>query len=239
MTVTPYGKKESKKEEVRDMFDHIAPTYDLLNRVLSLRIDRRWRRKTIQEAAKGHPARILDVATGTADLAIEAARLQPQEIIGADIAAEMLRIGQRKIGRKNLSHLIRLVQADSENLPFGDGYFDLVTVAFGVRNFEHVEQGIREMQRVLRPGGRLLVLEFSSPGQPLFNRLYQFYFKRILPLLGRMISRDLSAYRYLYESVSAFPQRDEFTSLLTDAGFRDARYTPLTMGIACLYSGVK
>lgn len=239
MTVTPYGTSRSKKEEVREMFDNIAPTYDLLNHTLSLNVDKAWRRKAIREAGLSRPRTILDVATGTADLAIQAASLHPEKIVGVDLSAEMLRVGEQKIAKLKLDQLITLQQGDSEDLPFSEAEFDVAMAAFGVRNFENTRKGLQEMHRILKPGGKIVVLEFTNPANPLINYFYQLYFKGILPIIGKLISKDFSAYRYLPESVGAFLQREDFTALLDDCGFRESRYRSLTLGIACLYTAIK
>jgi demethylmenaquinone methyltransferase/2-methoxy-6-polyprenyl-1,4-benzoquinol methylase len=238
--VTPYSDQESKKRQVAKMFDNIAPKYDFLNHFLSLGIDISWRKKTIREIAPYHPKHILDVATGTADLAIEAARtLKPEKIIGVDIANEMLEIGRKKLGRRNLNAVIELETGDSENLRFTDETFDAVTVAFGVRNFENLEAGLREMHRVLRPGGVMAVLEFSTPTLFPFKQLYNFYFSTILPFIGRVTSKDTRAYSYLYESVQAFPDKGRFESILKKNGFKTVKSKALTLGICTLYVAEK
>ena len=221
------------------MFNNIAHRYDFLNHFLSVGIDRCWRRKLIRKMGQFHPADILDVATGTADLAIAAAKLNPREILGIDIAEEMLAIGQLKIERLQLHEMIRLRQADSENLPFPDASFDAVMVAFGVRNFENLDKGLAQMYRVLRQGGRVYILEFSKPRKFPVKQLYGYYFNYILPVLGRMVSKDMSAYTYLPESVSAFPDGPEFLALMEQAGFRHVECQQLTFGVASLYRGQK
>jgi demethylmenaquinone methyltransferase/2-methoxy-6-polyprenyl-1,4-benzoquinol methylase len=228
-----------KKEHVRDMFDRIAQHYDFLNHFLSLGIDRRWRRRAIDILRGEKPALILDVATGTADLAIEAMRLAPEKIIGIDISEEMLRLGKRKIRELDAEQVIELRQGDSEDLPFEDCTFDAITVAFGVRNFENLERGLMEMLRVLRNNGTLVVLEFSRPKDFPFAQLFLFYFHHLLPIIGRFISRDRRAYAYLPESVQAFPDGSGFTGKLENAGFLSTRHIPLTFGVCGLYVGKK
>lgn len=239
-TVKPYQTEGSKKQQVSNMFDRIAPYYDFLNRLLSLGIDTLWRKKAINLLKSDRPQKILDVATGTADVAIEAAkRLSPNQIVGIDISTEMLEVGRKKIKRKGLQEIITLEEGDSENLPFEDNTFDALTVAFGVRNFENLELGLREMQRVLKPGGKVVILEFSRPTTFPFRQLYHFYFKNILPFIGKFTSKDPKAYRYLYESVQAFPDGDQFLNILTQTGYKSNRCIPLTLGVCSIYLGEK
>lgn len=238
--VKPYSPQESKKLQVARMFDNIARRYDMLNHLLSLGIDVYWRKQTVEAIAPWKPRKILDVATGTADLAIEAARrLRPDEIIGVDIAREMLEIGKKKISERKLASCIRLEYGDSEQLQFEDASFEAVTVAFGVRNFERLQKGLSEMHRVLKPGGVLAILEFSTPTLFPFRQIYNFYFRHILPFIGRITSKDPRAYRYLYESVQAFPDRERFCAILTQTGFRTVKSKPLTLGICTLYVAEK
>lgn len=239
-SVTPYGSTAGKKAEVEQMFDRIAPRYDLLNRVLSLGIDVRWRKRAIRYLAKEKPARILDVATGTADVAILMAKmLSPKAIIGIDIAQQMLELGRKKIEQQGLSGIIHLEGGDSEKLQFDDESFDAVTVAFGVRNFENLEKGLSEMRRVLRPGGRVVILEFSKPRFFPFKQIYNAYFKYVLPLIGRLTSRDMRAYTYLFESVQAFPEGEDFKNILTKTGYRNPSCERLTLGICSIYSATR
>ncbi|MBX2926694.1 MAG: bifunctional demethylmenaquinone methyltransferase/2-methoxy-6-polyprenyl-1,4-benzoquinol methylase UbiE [Saprospiraceae bacterium] len=238
--VKPYSEEGSKKSQVSAMFNRIAPYYDLLNRVLSLGIDRSWRKKAIALLKNGKPRHILDVATGTADVALMTAhRLSPEQIIGIDISTEMLDIGRQKITKQGLDAIIELQEGDSENLPFPDNTFDAVTVAFGVRNFEHLENGLAEMLRVLKPGGQAVILEFSQPTAFPFKQLFHFYFRNILPVVGRMTSKDPKAYRYLYESVQAFPDGERFLEVLQKTGYKSNRCIPLTLGICSIYSAFK
>jgi demethylmenaquinone methyltransferase/2-methoxy-6-polyprenyl-1,4-benzoquinol methylase len=238
--VKPYEPDSSKKEQVSKMFDNIAPKYDLLNRVLSLGIDTIWRKKMIEKIRSLNPKQILDVATGTGDVALEAQkRLKPDFITGVDISHEMLEVGREKIRKKGLTESIRLDLGDSENLPYDDNSFDAVTVAFGVRNYENLEKGMREMNRVLRPGGKLVVLEFSRPTIFPFKQLYNFYFKNILPTIGKLTSKDQRAYTYLYESVQAFPDGDDFLAVMNKTGYSSPDLERLTLGICTLYTGVK
>ncbi len=238
--VKPYSEKESsKKQQVAEMFDNISQRYDFLNHFLSLSIDKGWRKKVVKIAARSNPKNILDVATGTADLAIALTRVHPEKITGIDISAGMLSVGDKKISEKGLTSIISLQQADSENLPFEDNSFDIVTVAFGVRNFENLEKGLREIYRVLKKDGKLLVLEFSQPTAFPFRQLYQFYFKNILPGLGKLVSKDKSAYTYLPESVDAFPYGKDFNDILKKINFTQTRFEPLTFGVATIYEATK
>ncbi len=238
--VKPYEKDAEKKHQISKMFNNISGKYDFLNHFLSAGIDRRWRKKAIAELKEIDPKIILDVATGTADLALEAERqLKPEKIIGIDIAVKMLDIGRQKISKKGLVEIITLDEGDSENLPFQDNTFDAVTVAFGVRNFANVENGLKEMIRVLKPGGKCVILEFSKPKVFPIKHLYNFYFKKILPGIGRMTSKDKKAYAYLYESVQAFPEGEDFIELLNKLGLNQTKCEALTMGICSIYSGVK
>lgn len=238
--VKPYKEQEgSKKQQVEEMFDNISERYDFLNHLLSMNIDKGWRKKVVKLASKEKPKVILDVATGTADLAIALSKLHPEKITGVDISNGMLDVGRQKIAKKNLSQIITLKQADSEDLPFNDNQFDAITVAFGVRNFENLEKGLSEMHRVLKPGGRLLVLEFSQPQKFPFKQLYGFYFKNILPGLGKLVSKDSSAYTYLPESVGAFPYGDKFIGILRKISFSSNSAYPVTFGIATIYESVK
>lgn len=244
-----------RKRRVQGMFNAIASRYDLLNHLLSAGIDLYWRRRALSLVRVERPARVLDLATGTGDFALAARRLKPQRVVGADVALNMLRLGSSKLGsRKRGSSQVEadtgaaagtqgipliLLCADAESLPFADDSFDLVTAAFGVRNFGDVSVGLAQAQRVLKPGGELVILEFSDPTAPVFSQLYRFYFKRILPVLGGIISGNRQAYSYLPESVAAFPQRDGFLRLMRDAGFDRERATSLTLGICAVYQGHK
>jgi demethylmenaquinone methyltransferase/2-methoxy-6-polyprenyl-1,4-benzoquinol methylase len=221
------------------MFNHIAGRYDLLNHLLSMGIDRGWRKKLVKLMAEDHPKRILDMATGTADLAIAAARIKPENITGTDIAEEMLAVGQEKVDKLGLSGVITLLKADSENLPFGDAEFDAAMVAFGVRNYENLPKGLKEMCRVLKPGSRAFILEFSKPQKFPVKQLFGFYSRFILPTIGRLVSRHSTAYSYLPESVAAFPQDEQFIQIMLDAGFRKAEFISLSFGITNLYIGKK
>ena len=238
--VKPYSPDGSKKEQVAEMFNAISPKYDALNRILSVGIDQSWRRKTVREIRATGATQILDVATGTADLALALADGIPgSKVVGVDISAGMLDVGRQKVRARRKDDRVRLDLGDGEQLPYGDGEFGAVTVAFGVRNFENLEKGLADMHRVLQPGGTLAVLEFSQPTLWPFRPLYLFYFKNILPRIGRLISKDASAYTYLPDSVQAFPYGAAFEAKLREAGFRTVRTRPLTLGIASLYVAVK
>ena len=238
--VVPYKEDSSaKKQQVAKMFDSISDRYDFLNHFLSLGIDILWRRKAISLLKEIQPKVILDVATGTGDFSIEALRLKPQRIIGVDISEGMLDVGRRKMREKKIDHIIQLQSGDSENIPFADNFFDAVIVAFGVRNFENLEQGLSEMLRVAKPGGKVVILEFSRPSKFPMKQLYNVYFTTILPLIGRWISRDQAAYRYLPESVQAFPDGDDLIKILSDVGYKNPQCDPLTFGISSLYWGTK
>jgi demethylmenaquinone methyltransferase/2-methoxy-6-polyprenyl-1,4-benzoquinol methylase len=231
---------EDKKAAVESMFDSIAWRYDFLNHFLSFSIDRLWRKRAIKVISKYHKnPEILDVATGTADLAIASYRLHPVKITGIDISAKMLEIGRAKVVKKGLSDRIELIQADSENIPFEDNRFDVAMVAFGVRNFAHPLIGLSEMNRVVRNGGMIMVLEFSKPSGFPFRSVYNFYFRNILPFFGRLFSKDKAAYKYLPDSVMKFPDNDAFLILLTRAGFSETKQIKLTGGIASIYTGIK
>ena len=222
------------------MFDRIAPTYDTLNHLLSFQTDRRWRRKAARWAAEGTPSVLLDVATGTADLAIALARRLPSaHITGIDLSEKMVDLGREKVEQRHLEHQVNLLQGDVAHLPFPDGSFDSVTVAFGVRNFEDLEQGLSEIHRVTRPEGRVTILEFSLPERFPIKQLYRFYFHRILPLVGRWVSRDHDAYRYLPRSVEHFPPPERFEHLLSARGMEPIRRQRLNLGIATLYQAKK
>lgn len=239
MNKPPTTQSEGRKSQVKVMFDKIAPSYDRLNHLLSFGIDRGWRRKLVKEMAAGNPKNILDLATGTADLAIAAASLKPDHITGTDIAEEMMAIGREKIRKKGLSELISLQYADSENLPFADQTFDAAMVAYGVRNYENLPRGLAEMARVLKPGGRAFILEFSEPASFPVKYLYRFYFNKLLPVAGRLVSKHSTAYTYLPESVAACPRDSEFTNLMLQSGFRSAVFRRLTFGITNLYIAQK
>lgn len=232
-------KTAGKKESVRVMFNSIASRYDFLNHFLSFGIDILWRKKLVRMLRKQNPTSILDVATGTGDLAIEASRIKNVTITGVDIAEEMLEVGRTKVLKKGLSDIINLQFADSENLPFDSFVYDASIVSFGVRNFENLGTGLAEMCRVLKPNGKIYILEFSMPTNFPILQLYNFYFKFILPLIGRLISKDKSAYTYLYESVQDFPSGKDFLIQLQQAGFESPKQHKLSFGIASIYTGIK
>ena len=237
-THPPIGEVEGKREHIEAMFDAIAPRYDLLNRILSLGIDQYWRHRAIDLLRPERITHLMDMATGTADLAIMAEQeLHPRTVVGVDISAEMLRFGQQKLDKQGLSPRISLMQADAADLPFGDNVFDAALVAFGVRNFEDLHAGLRDMGRTLRPGGVLVVLEFSQPRSALMAPLYDWYSRNVLPRVGGTLSPDAGAYQYLPDSVSAFPDGPDFLKRMHDAGYTDLLWQPLTFGIASLYRG--
>lgn len=239
-TVKPYKESSlSKKEQVATMFDNIAGNYDFLNHFLSLGIDIFWRKRLVRKLQKQKPQNILDVATGTADLAIAMMKIKPFNVVGIDISNGMLEVGRKKIKQQDLEKTIQLQQADSEDLPFKDATFDAVTVSFGARNFENLQKGLSEMARVLKPGGKIYILEFSKPTLFPFKQLYDFYFKFVLPLIGKLLSKDNAAYSYLPESVKAFPHGKELNSIIENCGYTNAKNYPLTMGIASIYTAQK
>lgn len=236
MGTVPYkGSGMSKKDQVEEMFDDISSRYDLLNHLFSFNIDKVWRRKAIRLLGRCEPLTILDIATGTADFALAAVRLNPQKITGIDLSEGMLKKGRRKIERKGLADLIELLKADSEALPFRDNSFDASIVGFGVRNFENTGKALEEIYRVLKPGGVFIVLEFSQPRNAAFKFLYSLYFNRVLPWLGGVFSKNRRAYSYLPASANVFPDGECFMSILKNAGFETRSWMPLTFGIASIY----
>ena len=239
--VTPYGTTDTAKtEQVRQMFDAIAPAYDFMNRAMTLGIDIWWRKLAVKRLKRIRPAAILDVATGTGDFAIQLNKsLHPQHITGIDLSQGMLDEARRKVKDKGLEEKITFVKGDCMALPMADGTFDAVTVAFGVRNFEHLQQGYEEMARVLKPGGMLCVLELSTPGNRLIRWFYDLYALHIIPAIGAMKSGDKTAYRYLPESIAAVPQGDDMLQLMRNAGLRDATFKCLTLGVCTIYTAVK
>jgi len=240
-TITPYHDQQgTKKQQVADMFNNISKTYDFLNHFMSLGIDIIWRKKAINELKKDQPKLILDVATGTGDFAFEALYiLKPDKIIGVDISQGMLDIAKQKIAKRNLGDHFEVKLGDSEKLPFEAGEFDAVTVAYGVRNFENLEIGLADIQRVLKPGGKAVILEFSKPKVFPVKQLYKFYFNYITPGIGKLFSKDSRAYSYLPESVAAFPDGETFVGLMDKVGFKNTKCRPLAFGICSIYTGVK
>lgn len=240
MSVVPYKDKEgSKREQVAEMFDNISPKYDLLNHLLSGGVDIYWRKRAIKLLRKQQPKKILDIASGTGDFAIEALSLKPEKIIGVDISEGMLAVGREKVKKLGKQDIITLQAGDSENLSFESNYFDAVIVSFGVRNFQNLLAGLTEMNRVMKPQGNCVVVEFSKPRSFPFKQLYNFYFKYILPLIGKTVSKDSSAYTYLPESVQAFPDGEAFLDIFKKAGFINTKCIPLTFGICTIYIGQK
>jgi len=239
--VKPYKHLPSgKKEQVEQMFDKIAWRYDFLNHLLSWGIDKGWRRKVVKSLDSLNSGdTLIDVATGTGDLAIAMAQKLPVNVVGIDLSKAMLDQGIEKIKARKLNQQISLQKMDVESLTFADNYFSAATVAFGVRNFGNLHQGLQQMHRVIKPGGRIAVLEFSMPRNVVFRALYKFYAKFVLPMIGRLFSRESFAYSYLPDSVQAFPAYDEFVLRLKEAGFKECTYRPLTLGIACLYTATK
>lgn len=221
------------------MFDDIAPKYDFLNQLLSLGIHKGWRKKSIRLLKAKQPKTILDIATGTADFAIEAMQLKPEKVTGVDISAGMLKLGKEKVKKLGLENKIELTLADSENLPFPDNTFDAITVGFGVRNFEHLEKGIKDMHRVLKPGGLMVILEFSKPRVFPVKQLYKIYFRYITPFIGKVFSKNNAAYTYLPESVNAFPDGADFLNVLKKVGLKETKAISLSFGIASIYIAEK
>ena len=225
---------------IATMFDRISPKYDVLNHMLSLNVDKVWRKKTAKAVAKHHPKTILDLATGTADLAISLAKYNPKaHIIGMDISEKMLEIGKEKVAKKGLANQIELCLGNAAALPFNDNTFDAVTVAFGVRNFEDLVKGLSEIHRVMKPDGQAVILEFSMPEKFPVKQLYRFYFKRVLPKIGQIVSKDPSAYTYLPQSVERFPTPLDFQQILSEKGLKQGSLKRLSFGIATLYTAFK
>ncbi|OXG09529.1 demethylmenaquinone methyltransferase [Flavobacterium araucananum] len=238
--ITPYKDSSlGKKEQVAQMFDNISGNYDNLNRVISFGIDIKWRKKVLKIVSDKKPKIILDIATGTGDLAILMTQTNAEKIIGLDISAGMLEVGKKKIDEKKLSHVIDLVLGDSEKIPFEDNYFDAITVGFGVRNFENLEKGFAEILRVLKPNGVFVILETSVPDKTPYKQGYKFYSKNILPIIGKLFSKDNSAYGYLSESAAVFPYGEALNNILRKIGFIDVVAMPQTFGVATIYSASK
>ena len=238
MQVTPYNTDQSKKTQVEDMFDNIAPKYDLLNHVLSMKIDVLWRNNLVKWMRKDHPKLVLDVATGTGDLAIAVQKGLEAEVVGLDLSQQMLNVGIDKIKKINLSDKITMVKGDAENLTFEDNKFDAVSVAFGVRNFENLEKGLAELRRVVKENGSVFILEFSKV-EGFLGPFYMFYFKNILPQIGKLVSKDNRAYTYLPDSVNAFPFGEQMKNILLNTGFKKVEYKKLSLGIATIYKATK
>lgn len=238
--IKPYGDSGDKGEQVEQMFDNIAPTYDVLNHRLSGDIDKRWRRKAIAQLAPFRPQKLLDIATGTGDFALLAARmLQPQQLIGADISEGMMAVGRQKVQRQGLEKMISFRREDCMQLSFADESFDAVTAAFGIRNFKDLDTCLRELHRVLRPGGHLSIVELSAPVRPPMSWFFKIYSHTLLPLYARIVSKDKSAYRYLISSIEAFPQGEEMTQILRKAGFEQVTFRRLTFGVCTMYLATK
>ena len=234
----PYNTDQTKKEEVREMFDNIAPKYDLLNHTLSMSIDRVWRRRVVGEVRRAKPGRILDVATGTANLLIAMdSRIRDVQVLGVDLSEQMLAVARRKIEARGLDGRIVLDRGDAERLAVADASVDVATVAFGVRNFGDLGAGLRELARTIKPGGKVVILEFSRPRNRVFRALYEFYSYKILPRIGGLVSRDKRAYEYLPASVGEFPAPEEFMGMMARAGFRNCRARSQSFGIAQIYIG--
>lgn len=237
--VTPYNTGAAKKEEVEQMFDNIAFRYDFLNSLLSLGIHKGWRKKCVKKLEPIQPNAILDVATGTGDFAIACAKLNPTKITGVDISEGMMKFGREKLKKLNLDKLITLEKGDAETLAFEDNSYDAIVVGFGVRNFENLEKGLINLQRILKPGGKIIILEFSYPRRFPVKQFYNFYFSYVTPFIGKLFSKDSRAYSYLPESVKAFPDNENFTAILTKCGFKNASFESVSLGIAAIYEAGK
>ncbi|WP_299162740.1 bifunctional demethylmenaquinone methyltransferase/2-methoxy-6-polyprenyl-1,4-benzoquinol methylase UbiE [uncultured Tenacibaculum sp.] len=239
-SIKPYKNSElGKKEQVAKMFDNISEDYDGLNRVISLGIDVSWRKKVVKLVGENNPQQILDIATGTGDLALMMAELNPKRIVGLDISAGMLEVGKQKIAKADLTNKIEMIVGDSESIPFEDNTFDAITVSFGVRNFENLDKGLTEILRVLKPGGKFVVLETSNPTKFPFKQGYKFYTNFILPIIGKIFSKDKVAYSYLSESANSFPFGKAFNNILQKNGFKNAKNLPVTFGVASIYTALK
>lgn len=239
MSVTPYTSDKSKKEQVTQMFDSISGKYDLLNRTLSMGIDRIWRARVVREIKRQNPESLLDVATGTGDLILAAALAVQKNMVGLDISPGMLDLGIKKVGKSPYNNRIQMQVGDAENLPFPEGCFQAITCAFGVRNFENLHAGLAEFYRTLSLGGKTYILEFSRPTQGVLAALFLFYFRHILPRIGRLVSKDPAAYTYLPQSVAAFPDGEDFLNELRAVGFKNAKQHRMTLGVATLYVAEK
>ncbi|WP_075341098.1 bifunctional demethylmenaquinone methyltransferase/2-methoxy-6-polyprenyl-1,4-benzoquinol methylase UbiE [Tenacibaculum agarivorans] len=238
--VKPYKDSElGKKEQIAQMFDNISGNYDGLNRVISLGIDVSWRKKVVKLIGETQPKSILDIATGTGDLAMMMAKLNPEKIVGLDISPGMLEVGKQKIKKASLDKKIEMIVGDSENIPFDDNTFDAITVSFGVRNFENLDKGLQEILRVLKPNGKFVILETSNPTKFPFKQLYKLYTNTILPTVGKLFSKDKSAYSYLSESANTFPHGEAFNNILIKNGFKNVESLPVTFGVASIYTSIK
>ncbi|CAM1350956.1 bifunctional demethylmenaquinone methyltransferase/2-methoxy-6-polyprenyl-1,4-benzoquinol methylase UbiE [Tenacibaculum crassostreae] len=238
--IKPYKDSElGKKEQVAKMFDNISEDYDGLNRVISLGIDVSWRKKVVKLVGENNPQQILDIATGTGDLALMMSQLNPEKIVGLDISEGMLQVGRQKVAKAKLTDKIEMIVGDSENIPFPDNTFDAITVSFGVRNFENLDKGLTEILRVLKPGGKFVVLETSNPTKFPFKQGYKLYTNFILPIIGKLFSKDKVAYSYLSESANSFPFGEAFNNILQKNGFKNAKSIPVTFGVASIYTALK
>lgn len=234
--VTPYNDTRSKKEQVEEMFDNIAHRYDFLNHLLSLGIDITWRKKAIKYLGSINPKKILDVASGTGDFAFEALSLKPEKVIGFDLSEGMMKYGRAKAQKAGVAHIVEFVKGDSEKMPFADNSFDAITVGFGVRNFENLATGLQEIHRVLRPGGKVAILEASMPHNTIIRALFSLYFGKIVPVIGRLFSKDARAYSYLPESVKVFPEGLAFVKICEHIGYKNVKWQPLTFGACAFYT---
>jgi demethylmenaquinone methyltransferase/2-methoxy-6-polyprenyl-1,4-benzoquinol methylase len=234
--VTPYNDTRSKKQQVEEMFDNIAHRYDFLNHLLSLGIDITWRKKAVKYIGTIHPKNILDVASGTGDFAFEALSLQPDKVVGFDLSEGMMKLGREKARRMNVADRVEFVKGDSEKMPFADNSFDAITVGFGIRNFESLEAGLKEMFRVTRSGGKVAILEASMPQNAIIRSLFSLYFGKVVPLIGKLFSKDARAYSYLPESVLAFPHGLDLVRILENIGFCKVEWKPLTFGACAFYA---
>jgi len=238
--VKPYNNQEtSKKEEVAEMFNNISKKYDFLNHFMSMGIDNLWRKKAIKILGEVKPKRILDIATGTGDFAIAALKLNPEEVVGVDISQGMLDVGIVKMKKKGVDNVIKMKLGDSEKLPFEDEEFDALTVGFGVRNYENLEKGLSDMLRVLKTNGKAVILEFSKPKKFPVKQAFGFYSKRVIPFLGKTISKDQRAYSYLPESIEVFPEGNDFVQIMEKVGYKNVKAVRVSGGIATIYSGIK
>lgn len=238
-TITPYKTSDEKKEQVAQMFDNIANRYDFLNSLMSLGIHKGWRKKCVKLISEKKPQLVLDVATGTADFAIECAKLNPKKIIGIDISEGMMSAGRVKLKTLKLDSLITLESGNAETLVYSDNTFDAIVVGFGVRNFQNLEKGLNNLFRILKPGGQLVILEFSYPTNWLVKAVYTFYFSYITPFIGKLFSKDNRAYSYLTESVKAFPNNQNFVNILNKLNYKNTSFKKLSFGVAAIYQGQK